>query len=146
MANNDSRIDELKQEIKELRNEVNGLKEKQFDQCLVQTHDKAELKELIVNAVKDAMTEAQEKTSLEIEKEKESRSALEKRVEELENKDGKLAVKILVMIITTIITTTVGWVVLGYLNNQNAIAASNRVIASEVEKNEGTSQKINNKN
>lgn len=146
MANNDSNLDFLQKEIDFLKNEVSSLKESQFKQCLVQKDDKAQLKELIISAVSEAVEKSQTKINVEIEKINEERSSLEKRVSNLEQKDGKMAMKVLVLIITTIITTTVGWVVLGYLNNQNAIAASNSVIASEVEKNGKTSQEVDNKN
>ena len=146
MANNDSTITFLQKEIDYLKTEVSSLKKDQFKQCLVQTEDKAQLKELIISAVSEAVEKSQTKINVEIEKIKEERSSLEKRVENLEQKDGKMAMKVLVLIVTTIITTTVGWVVLGYLNNQNAIAASNSVIASEVENNGKTSQEVDNKN
>lgn len=146
MANNDSNLNFLQKEIDFLKNEVSSLKESQFKQCLVQKDDKAQLKELIISAVSEAVEKSQTKINVEIEKLKEERSSLEKRVESLEQKDGKMAIKVLVLIVTTIITTTVGWVVLGYLNNQNAIAASNSVIASEVENNGKTSQEVDNKN
>lgn len=146
MANNDSTITFLQKEIDYLKTEVSSLKKDQFKQCLVQTEDKAQLKELIISAVSEAVEKSQTKINVEIEKLKEERSSLEKRVENLEQKDGKMAIKVLVLIVTTIITTTVGWVVLGYLNNQNAIAASNSVIASEVENNGKTSQEVDNKN
>lgn len=135
MANNDSRFDDLKQEINGLKKDIEKIKDNQFNQCMVQKDDKAELKELIVNAVKEAVEEVQNKTFSEIEKIKEERSALEARIKSLEDKDGKLAIKILFLILSTIITTTAGWVVLGYLNNQNAIAASNSIVASEVKNN-----------
>lgn len=146
MANNDSTLTFMQKEIDYLKTEVSSLKKDQFKQCLVQTEDKAQLKELIINAVSEAVEKSQTKINVEIEKIKEERSSLEKRVETLEQKDGKMAMKVLVLIVTTIITTTVGWVVLGYLNNQNAIAASNSVIASEVDKNGKTSQEVDNKN
>lgn len=146
MANNDSNLNFLQKEIDYLKTEVSSLKESQFKQCLVQKDDKAQLKELIISAVSEAVEKSQTKINVEIEKLKEERSSLEKRVENLEQKDGKMAMKVLVLIVTTIITTTVGWVVLGYLNNQNAIAASNSVIASEVENNGKTSQEVDNKN
>ena len=136
----------MQKEIDYLKTEVSSLKKDQFKQCLVQTEDKAQLKELIISAVSEAVEKSQTKINVEIEKLKEERSSLEKRVENLEQKDGKMAIKVLVLIVTTIITTTVGWVVLGYLNNQNAIAASNSVIASEVENNGKTSQEVDNKN
>ena len=146
MANNNSNLNFLQKEIDFLKSEVSSLKESQFKQCLVQTEDKAQLKELIVSAVSEAVEKSQTKINVEIEKIKEERTSLEKRIENLEQKDGKMAMKVLVLIVTTIITTTVGWVVLGYLNNQNAIAASNSVIASEVENSGKTSQKVDNKN
>lgn len=135
MANNDSRFEDLKQEINRLKEDIKTIQDKQFNQCMVQKDDKAELKELIVNAVKEAVEDVQSKTFSEIEKIREERSALEARIKNLEDKDGKLAIKILFLILSTIITTTAGWVVLGYLNNQNAIAASNSIVASEVKNN-----------
>ena len=84
-----------------IEKEIEELKQKSFDTCMVQTNDKFELKELIRQAVEQGNTKIM--TKLE---------EHEKRIIELENQDAKKAL----LIIKSVGGTTLGWLVLYLLN------------------------------
>lgn len=84
-----------------IEKEIEELKQKSFDACMVQKNDKFELKELIRQAVEQGNTKIM--TKLE---------EHEKRIVELENQDAKKAL----LIIKSVGGTTLGWLVLYLLN------------------------------
>lgn len=85
-----------------IEKEIEELKKKSYDTCMVQQNDKYELKELIRQAVE----QGNEKIVKRLEEH-------EKRINDLENQDGKKAI----IILKSVGATTLGWVVLGLLNN-----------------------------
>lgn len=85
-----------------IEREIDTLKQLNNNACMVQMKDKFELKELIAEAV--------EKGNDKIVKKIEEH---ERRIVELENQDGKKAL----LILKSVGATTLGWVVLGVLNN-----------------------------
>lgn len=93
-------IDEKR--IERIEKDIDDLKDKAFKSCLVQKDEKYELREMIISAVKEA-------TNPIIKKLEEH----EKRINELENQDGKRAI----LILKSVGATTLGWVVLGLLNH-----------------------------
>lgn len=93
-------IDEKR--IERIEKDIDDLKEKAFKSCMVQKDDKAELKELITEAVEKGTKRLYEKLE-----------EHDKRINALENQDGKRAI----LILKSVGATTLGWVVLGVLNH-----------------------------
>jgi len=93
-------IDEKR--IEKIEKELEELKKKSYESCMVQQNDKYELKELIRVAVEQGTEKLYEKLE-----------EHERRIQELENQDGKKAI----LILKSIGATTLGWVVLGVLNH-----------------------------
>jgi hypothetical protein len=91
--------DKWKEKIEQ---EIELLKQANYNACMVQTKDKYELKELI--------TEAVEKGNDKIMK---TLKEHETRIVNLENQDGKKAL----LVLKSVGATTLGWVVLGILNH-----------------------------
>ena len=87
--------EKIENKIERLESEVNK-------SCLVQKDEKYELREMIISAVKEATNPIMKKLE-----------EHEKRIVELENQDGKKAL----LILKSVGATTLGWVVLGILNN-----------------------------
>lgn len=85
-----------------IEKEIEELKKKSYDTCMVQQNDKYELKELIRQAVEQGNDKIMRKLE-----------EHEKRINELENQDGKKAI----LILKSVSATTLGWVVLGILNH-----------------------------
>lgn len=85
-----------------IEKEIEELKKKSYDTCMVQQNDKYELKELIRQAVE----QGNEKIVKRLEEH-------EKRINDLENQDGKKAL----LVLKSVGATTLGWIVLGVLNN-----------------------------
>ena len=85
-----------------IENKIEALEKQMTNTCLVQKDDKYELREMIVDAVKEATNPIMKKLE-----------EHEKRIVELENQDGKKAL----LILKSVGATTLGWVVLGILNN-----------------------------
>ena len=93
-------IDEKR--IERIEQNIDDLKEKAFNSCMIQKNDKAELKDLITEAVEKGTKRLYEKLE-----------EHEKRINDLENQDGKRAI----LILKSVGATTLGWVVLGLLNH-----------------------------
>lgn len=93
-------IDEKR--IERIEKDIDDLKEKAFDSCLARKDDKAELKELISEAVEKGTKRLYEKLE-----------EHERRINDLENQDGKKAI----LILKSVGATTLGWIVLGVLNH-----------------------------
>jgi S-adenosylmethionine:tRNA-ribosyltransferase-isomerase (queuine synthetase) len=91
--------EKIERKIEELEKDMNR-------SCLVQKDEKYELREMIISAVKEATNPIMEKLE-----------EHEKRIVELENQDGKKAL----LILKSVGATTLGWIVLGLLNNILAI-------------------------
>ena len=85
-----------------IEKEIEELKKKTFDTCMVQKEDKYELKELIRQAVEQGNDKIMRKLE-----------EHEHRINALENQDGKKAI----LILKSVGATTLGWVVLGILNH-----------------------------
>lgn len=85
-----------------IEREIEELKKKSFDTCMVQQNDKYELKELIRQAVEQGNDKIMKKLE-----------EHEHRINALENQDGKKAI----LILKSVGATTLGWVVLGILNH-----------------------------
>lgn len=85
-----------------IEKEIEELKQKSFDTCMVQKNDKFELKELIRQAVEQGNDKMLKKLE-----------EHERRLNELENQDGKKAL----LVLKSVGATTLGWIVLGVLNN-----------------------------
>lgn len=110
MNNEHSRIDKL-----EVR--VDTLEKDFYEARLNQVKDYAELEKIIAKAVKEGnqiiieeMHKAQELQDKKFDEQ-------DKRIKALELSDGEKAKEKLKLIITTTITTTIGWLILGILNN-----------------------------
>ena len=109
-TNDHSRLDKVEVRIDQL--------EKQFYESQVnQVKNYAELEKVIAKAVKegnqliiDEMNKIQEIHNSKFKEQ-------EDRISKLETKDDKKASATLKLIITTAITTTAGWIILGFLNN-----------------------------
>lgn len=93
-------IDEKR--IEKIEKDIDDLKKRTFDTCMVQKDDKAELKDLITEAVEKGTKKIYDKLE-----------EHEKRINDLENQDGKKAI----IILKSVGATTLGWVVLGLLNH-----------------------------
>lgn len=93
-------IDEKR--IERIEEEIEKLREKSINACMVQNNDKYELKELIRVAVEQGTKRLYEKLE-----------EHDKRINALENQDGKRAI----LILKSVGATTLGWVVLGLLNH-----------------------------
>ena len=93
-------IDEKR--IERIEKDIDDLKKESFKYCMVQKDDKAELKDLITEAVEKGTKRLYEKLE-----------EHEKRINDLENQDGKRAI----LILKSVGATTLGWVVLGLLNH-----------------------------
>lgn len=89
-----------------IEKEIELLKQANFNSCMVQTKDKYELKELITEAVKEATNPIMKKLE-----------EHERRINELENQDGKKAL----LVLKSVGATTLGWIVLGVLNHALSI-------------------------
>jgi hypothetical protein len=85
-----------------IEKEIEEIKKKSFDTCMVQQSDKYELKELIRQAVEQGNDKIMRKLE-----------EHEHRINALENQDGKKAI----LILKSVGATTLGWVVLGILNH-----------------------------
>lgn len=85
-----------------IEREIEELKEKSYNTCMVQQNDKYELKELIRQAVEQGNDKIMRKLE-----------EHEHRINALENQDGKKAI----LILKSVGATTLGWVVLGILNH-----------------------------
>lgn len=85
-----------------IEKEIEELKKKSYDACMVQQSDKYELKELIRQAVEQGNDKIMKKLE-----------EHEHRINALENQDGKKAI----LILKSVGATTLGWVVLGILNH-----------------------------
>jgi endonuclease III-like uncharacterized protein len=85
-----------------IEKEIEEIKKKSFDTCMVQQSDKYELKELIRQAVEQGNDKIMRKLE-----------EHERRINELENQDGKKAL----LVLKSVGATTLGWIVLGILNN-----------------------------
>lgn len=85
-----------------IEREIEELKKKSYDTCMVQQNDKYELKELIRQAVEQGNDKIMKKLE-----------EHEHRINALENQDGKKAI----LILKSVGATTLGWVVLGILNH-----------------------------
>lgn len=85
-----------------IEKEIEELKKKSYDTCMVQQNDKYELKELIRQAVEQGNDKIMKKLE-----------EHEHRINALENQDGKKAI----LILKSVGATTLGWVVLGILNH-----------------------------
>lgn len=85
-----------------IEKEIELLKQANSNACMVQMKDRYELKELIIEAVKDATNPIMKKLE-----------EHERRINELENQDGKKAL----LVLKAVGGTTLGWIVLGVLNN-----------------------------
>lgn len=85
-----------------IEKEIEELKEKSYNTCMVQQNDKYELKELIRQAVEQGNDKIMRKLE-----------EHEHRINALENQDGKKAI----LILKSVGATTLGWVVLGILNH-----------------------------
>jgi hypothetical protein len=85
-----------------IEREIEEIKKKSFDTCMVQQSDKYELKELIRQAVEQGNDKIMRKLE-----------EHEHRINALENQDGKKAI----LILKSVGATTLGWVVLGILNH-----------------------------
>ena len=85
-----------------IEKEIEELKKKSYDTCMVQQNDKYELKELIRQAVEQGNDKIMKKLE-----------EHEHRINALENQDGKRAI----LILKSVGATTLGWVVLGILNH-----------------------------
>lgn len=85
-----------------IEKEIEELKKKNYDACMVQQSDKYELKELIRQAVEQGNDKIMRKLE-----------EHEHRINALENQDGKKAI----LILKSVGATTLGWVVLGILNH-----------------------------
>ena len=93
-------IDEKR--IERIEKDIDELKKESVKYCMVQKDDKAELKDLITEAVEKGTKRLYEKLE-----------EHEKRINDLENQDGKRAI----LILKSVGATTLGWVVLGLLNH-----------------------------
>lgn len=85
-----------------IEREIEEIKKKSYDACMVQQSDKYELKELIRQAVEQGNDKIMRKLE-----------EHERRINELENQDGKKAL----LVLKSVGATTLGWIVLGVLNN-----------------------------
>lgn len=85
-----------------IENKIENLEREVNKSCLVQKDEKYELRELIISAVKEATNPIMKKLE-----------EHEKRIVELENQDGKKAL----LVLKSVGATTLGWIVLGVLNN-----------------------------
>lgn len=91
-----------KERIDKLENRVEKLENKSHEDDLTSLRQYRQLEQLIANAVKEGNKEIFSKLE-----------DLEERVKALEDKDGEKAK----LILKSISATTIGWVVLGILNN-----------------------------
>lgn len=89
-----------------IEKEIEELKKKSYDACMVQQSDKYELKELIRQAVEQGNDKIMKKLE-----------EHEKRINDLENQDGKKAI----LVLKSVGATTLGWIVLGVLNHALSI-------------------------
>lgn len=89
-----------------IENKIENLEKEMNRSCLVQKDEKYELREMIIEAVKEATNPIMKKLE-----------EHEKRIVELENQDGKKAL----LILKSAGMTTLGWIVLGILNNLMSI-------------------------
>ena len=89
-----------------IENKIESLEKEMNRSCLVQKDEKYELREMIIEAVKEATNPIMKKLE-----------EHEKRIVELENQDGKKAL----LILKSAGMTTLGWIVLGILNNLMSI-------------------------
>lgn len=89
-----------------IENKIESLEKEINRSCLVQKDEKYELREMIIDAVKEATNPIMKKLE-----------EHEKRIVELENQDGKKAL----LILKSAGMTTLGWIVLGILNNLMSI-------------------------
>lgn len=112
MGTLDDRIEDLSVRVSCLENKIGETREEALKSNLEQY-------KMITEAVKEGNKPIIKK----IEK-------LEARVNDLEDKDGKRSSLILKTIMITVITTTIGWVVSGFLNNYATIT-SDRIAESE---------------
>lgn len=113
----DERVDKIEERLGRLEDKFHA----QDKQSL---KDKFELSNLITKAVIDGNKET---ASLfeKLEMKFESRfDELHKRTCELENQDAKKSQVFLKIISKTVITTTIGWVILGFLNNYLALTTN----------------------
>ena len=85
-----------------IERKIENLEQKVQNTCLVQKDDKYELRQMIVDAVKEATNPIMKKLE-----------EHERRINELENQDGKKAL----LVLKSVGATTLGWIVLGILNN-----------------------------
>jgi hypothetical protein len=85
-----------------IENKIESIEKEMNRSCLVQKDEKYELREMIIEAVKEATNPIMKKLE-----------EHEKRIVELENQDGKKAL----LILKSVGATTLGWVVLGILNH-----------------------------
>lgn len=112
MANNE-RIDDLKEVVNNIDKRVLVLENKLSDTREEALKSERKLAELITNAVKDGNKQTAELIE-----------NIETRVCNLEKSSGEKAKYILKTIFATVITTTAGWIVLGFLNNYMTLTTS----------------------
>lgn len=101
------------EDIKELKERVKRLEDHNVEQDLRRLSDYGELKDLILEAVKLGNKEVIEKIETLDKKFTNEIDTLKTRIQVLESKDGEKAK----LIIKSILASTLGWFVLGVLNN-----------------------------
>lgn len=131
MATADDRIDDLKDVVEDINGRVRCLENKLGDTREDALKSKKELSDLIYKAVKDGNKE----TDSYLQEMQKTFKKLDERVSVLEHAEADKALKqrrdITKLIMTGIISTVVGWVVLGFLNNYASITSDK--IRNEVE-------------
>ena len=105
-----SRIDKL-----EVR--MDNIEKAFYESKINQVKDYAELEKVIAKAVKEGNQVIIEEMRKAQELQDKRFSEQDKRIKALELSDGEKAKEKLKLIITTTITTTIGWLILGILNN-----------------------------